>query len=208
MQNRTKRKFYRQWWFWTTGIIISAAALSLRKNNKICDLYKEAKENMDTSPGDSLFKDLIQEQEEKINYKNFLRIRMGDSYDSVTSIIGNEAEEILSDVNGIKNLSYSRRGPGIGNISITLENNTVVGKAQAGLGKINSNVTLEKYDQVEEGMTYEEIVSILGEGELTSHTSVMTMDTMIFSWINKDGSNMNCSFSGGRMKAKAQFNLK
>lgn len=52
------------------------------------------------------------------------------------------------------------------------------------------------------------VKAILGDGEIMSQTKIMDMESIMYSWTNKGGSNMNCTFSDNKMMMKAQFNLK
>lgn len=54
----------------------------------------------------------------------------------------------------------------------------------------------------------DEVKDILGEGQILSQTKIMDMESIIYTWINKDGSNANFTFSDGKLEMKAQFNLK
>lgn len=73
-------------------------------------------------------------------------------------------------------------------------------------------LTLEKFNSVSTGMTYEEVVDIIGfEGELSSQVDLdmgQQYKTEIYTWANTNGSNMNATFQGGAVVSKAQFGLK
>ncbi|WP_346877022.1 DUF3862 domain-containing protein [Clostridium sp. UBA5712] len=144
----------------------------------------------------------------KVTYENFLKINMGAKYDEVKNILGDGKEESSSEVAGIKTNLYSWNGSGISNLTITMQNDEVTAKAQAGLESMDAKITLDKYNQVKEGMTYDEVKGILGEGQILSQTKIMDMEAIIYAWINKDGSNANFTFSDGKLEMKAQFNLK
>lgn len=144
----------------------------------------------------------------KVSYENFLKINMGAKYDEVKNILGDGKEESSSEVAGIKTNLYSWNGSGISNLTITMQNDEVTAKAQAGLESMDAKITLDKYNQVKEGMTYDEVKGILGEGQILSQTKIMDMEAIIYAWINKDGSNANFTFSDGKLEMKAQFNLK
>jgi hypothetical protein len=73
---------------------------------------------------------------------------------------------------------------------------------------LKMTVTMDKYNQVKEGMTYEQVKAILGEGQIISQTKIINAESIMYEWINKDGSNMNGTFSGNKLQAKAQINLK
>jgi hypothetical protein len=133
---------------------------------------------------------------------------MGAKYDEVVAILGEGKELSSSKIGGIKSIVYTWNGSGISNVTITIQNDEVTGKAQAGLGNKDAGITLDKYNQVTEGMTYDEVKEILGEGQLISQTKIMNIESIIYTWMNKDGSNANFTFSGGKLNMKAQFNLK
>lgn len=144
----------------------------------------------------------------KVTYDNFLKIKMGDKYETVAALLGNGKEQSSSEVSGIKTVMYEWNGAGISNMNVTIQNGIVTGKAQVGLSPMDSKITLDKYNQIKEGMTYDQVKGILGEGQITSQTKIMNIESIIYDWINKDGSNMNGTFSGGKLEMKAQFNLK
>jgi len=77
-------------------------------------------------------------------------------------------------------------------------------------------ITKSKYDQIQPGMSYEEVVKILGvRGEEISSSyvegieGVMESTTIkMYSWENNDGSNMNTMFENNKLTNKAQFGLR
>lgn len=148
------------------------------------------------------------EEKTKITYDNFIKVKMGDKYETVTALLGEGKETSSSEVSGIKTVMYEWNGSGISNMNVTIQNGVVTGKAQMGLKEFDAKISLEKYNQVKEGMKYEEVKKVLGEGEITSQTKIMDIESTMYSWINKDGSNMTATFTGDKMDSKAQFNLK
>jgi len=73
-----------------------------------------------------------------------------------------------------------------------------------------TGVTMEKFTTIKAGMTYEEVVAVLGkEGEEMSSNELAGIKTVMYKW---DGanvmSNMNATFQNGKMVSKAQFGLK
>ncbi|WP_097025564.1 DUF3862 domain-containing protein [Clostridium peptidivorans] len=202
MNNKPKKKFYKKWWFWIIVVVIVGVIGANGGNND------KAQKSNDTSKPTAAEQKKEDTKKTKVNYENFASIKMGMKYSDVVKVLGEGREETSSEVSGIKTAIYSWSGPGISNMNVTVQNGVVTGKAQAGLKDMNAKVTLEKYNSVKEGMTYDQIKAVLGEGELTSQTKIMDMESSIYSWINRDGSNMNCTFTGGKMQMKAQFNLK
>ncbi|QHI73663.1 DUF3862 domain-containing protein [Aminipila terrae] len=147
-------------------------------------------------------------EESKINYDNFLSINMGSSYTDVVALLGEDGSETSSsEIAGIKTVIYTWSGSGIANMNVTIQNDKVVSKAQLGLKDANDGITLEKYNQIKEGMTYAQVKDILGEGQLLSEAETMGIQSSVYEWINKNGANANLTFQGDKLQMKAQFNL-
>lgn len=74
---------------------------------------------------------------------------------------------------------------------------------------VESGVTLSNFNRIHEGMTYQEVVSILGSrGELISSSTVGTIKTEMYMWEGEFlGANMNAMFQDGKLVSKAQFGL-
>ena len=96
-----------------------------------------------------------------------------------------------------------------------------IGRALGGLSSFSSQrlgeeptaalpvVTRHEYEQVGEGQTYEEVTAIIGEpGREISSSDLAGMRTVMYSWSNSDGSNMNAVFQDGKLITRAQFGLK
>jgi len=104
-----------------------------------------------------------------------------------------------------------KRHPVLG-IIIVIIGLALIGSALGG----NSNskretVTKEEFDKIQTGMTYEEVIKIVGfEGELNSQVDIGAGEqykTEIYTWANPGGSNMNATFQGGKVISKAQIGL-
>ena len=69
-------------------------------------------------------------------------------------------------------------------------------------------VTKAEYDLIREGMTYEQVTQIIGaSGEEQSRSDLAGFTTVMYSWMNSNGSNMNAMFQNGGLVQKAQFGL-
>jgi hypothetical protein len=69
-------------------------------------------------------------------------------------------------------------------------------------------VTKAEFDQLREGMSYEDAARVIGaSGELLSSSEIAGYKTVMYSWMNSNGSNMNAMFQNGRLVNKAQFGL-
>lgn len=75
-----------------------------------------------------------------------------------------------------------------------------------------SKITLEKFNQIQTRMTYQEVVNIIGEeGTVLSETDIMDDEqykTTMYYWYGEDGiSNANVTIQGGKVISKAQIGL-
>jgi hypothetical protein len=69
-------------------------------------------------------------------------------------------------------------------------------------------VTLSEFTRVSTGMSYVEVEKIIGFlGTEQSRSELAGITTVMYSWKNDDGSNMNAMFQDGKLVTKAQFGL-
>ncbi len=71
-------------------------------------------------------------------------------------------------------------------------------------------ITLDEFNTIQNGMSYEEVVEIIGsEGEASSTATVGDITTSIYMWKGKGsvGANANVTFIDNEVSAKAQFGL-
>lgn len=76
-----------------------------------------------------------------------------------------------------------------------------------------SNITLAKFNQLQNGMSYEQVVQVLGApGEVMSENAfgegAYRTHTVMYTWQVGVMANMNCMFQNGKLMSKAQFGLK
>ncbi len=70
-----------------------------------------------------------------------------------------------------------------------------------------TKITIDKFNQIQTGMTYEEVVAIIGEeGTVSSESSFGDSSMKIYSWSNGIA-NATISFTNGKVSAKSQFGL-
>ena len=78
----------------------------------------------------------------------------------------------------------------------------------------DTTITLDEFNKIESGMTYEQVVEIVGcEGTVMSEVDIGMGDaykTTIYSWDGKGGfgANANVTIQGGKVVSKAQLGLK
>ena len=77
-----------------------------------------------------------------------------------------------------------------------------------------STISLEDFNAISTGMTYEEVVNIIGsEGEVLSEVDIGMGEeykTTMYTWKGEGslGANANVTMQGGKVTAKAQLGLK
>ena len=70
-------------------------------------------------------------------------------------------------------------------------------------------VTMAEYSRIQDGMSYEQARGIIGAtGEEQSRSEIAGFTTVMYSWMNSNGSNMNAMFQNDALVQKAQFGLK
>ncbi len=77
-------------------------------------------------------------------------------------------------------------------------------------------VTFNEYKRIQNGISYRQVVAIIGaEGEEMSRNKIDgvpgvmdSVETIMYQWVNSNGSNMNAIFQNDKLMQKAQFGLK
>lgn len=73
----------------------------------------------------------------------------------------------------------------------------------------NPIVTLIKYQQIRENMSYSDVNAIVGViGQEMSSTDISGETVVMYSWPNPDGSNITAFFQNDKLQTKSQFGLK
>lgn len=201
-----KKPIYKKWWVWVIAVIIVFGIAGSASSNK--DKGKDAVSEKQESTASTDKKDDKKKEDSKVNYDNFMKIAMGSTYTDVVNLLGEGTESTSSEVGGIKTVMYTWKGSGVSNMNITIQNGAVTGKTQLGLSKPTGDITLEKYNKIENGMSLQQVEAILGNGALTSQSKIMDIESSIYSWANKDGSNCNVTLQGDSVQMKAQLSLK
>lgn len=72
-------------------------------------------------------------------------------------------------------------------------------------------LNLEKFNKIKTGMSYQEVVNIIGEeGTVLSESEIGNIKSTIYSWYGEGsiGANANVTFQNGKVVSKAQVGLK
>ncbi|MFC1613915.1 DUF3862 domain-containing protein [Gemmatimonadota bacterium] len=107
----------------------------------------------------------------------------------------------------------------LGVIGSLMNDSTPSSKPKAGLKMPSIGkqfVTYAEYERIQNGISYKEVVAIIGdEGEEMSRSKINgvpgvmeDIETVMYQWVNTNGSNMNAMFQNDKLIQKAQFGLK
>lgn len=146
----------------------------------------------------------------EISYNSFQKVKTGMSLDDVKAILGdNPALTSSSEIAGVKAEIYSWTGSGFSSITVTFTNGKVSGRGQAGLNEKTKSVSAAQFSEVKNGMTYEQVVKIMGgEGYITSESSLMGITMTIYQWAgNGLMSAAIITFQNGKVTSMSQYGL-
>ncbi|WP_100009884.1 DUF3862 domain-containing protein [Lentibacillus sediminis] len=160
------------------------------------------------------------EDDSTITGDEFEQISNGMTYEEVVEVIGSEGtvqSETGEEDSQFHTVIYSWDGAdGWGaNAMLTFQGGELQSKSQAGVGDGSSSdvtITIDEFNQVENGMTTEEVFEIVGgEGEVTSQTGEEGSQyyTVTYTYYGESGMGANAilMFQGGELNSKSQFGL-
>lgn len=145
-----------------------------------------------------------------LTMEKFLQIDKTTSYQKAVEILGSEGEQTSSTGSGSYKVEiYQWKGDDDDFIFLTFMNDKLTSKTQSGLSRgINESLTLQKFNQVKDGMKYEEVSAILGEGDLQSGMYIMGTAIETYQWKADDFSYVSINFQNGRVNSRTQIGLK
>ena len=100
---------------------------------------------------------------------------------------------------------------GIGTVFFAAMQNDSIQKSVSGVSDNSEYITLEEYNKIETGMTYEEVAEIVGsKGTVSSQVEMNGINNTIITWYGNGvaGSNANVTFINNEVQGKAQVGLK
>lgn len=98
-----------------------------------------------------------------------------------------------------------------GGIAMAINMDNSIQKSVSGVSDESEYITMSDYNQIQEGMSYDEVKEIIGsEGQLTSTSSMNGYTISIYTWYGNGaaGSNANVTFTNDAVTGKAQVGLK
>lgn len=144
--------------------------------------------------------------------QKFMDLKAGISYQDAASLLGSEGElSTSSEIAGTKTEMYSWTAPnGIGTVSLTFSNDSLTSKMQLYLFQTEAVATMEKFNQVKSGMTYDQVKQIFGcDGALESEMTMLGTVTDTYVWQGTELlSSANITFTNGSVTSVTQVGLK
>ena len=101
-------------------------------------------------------------------------------------------------------------GTGISIVVGTVGENKAIQKTVSGVDNEDEYITMEEYNAIENGMTYDEVKEIVGSsGEVSSEVESNGTKIVIITWYGNGvaGSNANVTFTNDEVTGKAQVGL-
>ena len=89
--------------------------------------------------------------------------------------------------------------------------NDIIQQSVSGVSEESEYITMEEYNQIESGMSYDQVKEIVGSpGEISSEVNSNGYHIMIVTWYGNGlaGSNANVTFTNDEVTGKAQVGLK
>lgn len=98
-----------------------------------------------------------------------------------------------------------------GGIAVAINMGDSIQQSVSGVKNASEYITLEEYNKIETGMTYEQVVEIVGSnGTVSSQVEANGYKIVIITWYGNGvaGSNANVTFTNNAVTGKAQVGLK
>lgn len=147
-----------------------------------------------------------------LTLEKFNQLQDGMKYQDAVRILGSEGTETSSfSSGGTKTITYKWEGEKYARVTVTFKNDALTSKIQmnvkSGGGTANApaaDVTLAKYNEMQTGMGYEEVVKIIGSNgiQVSSSTS-----EDYYKWEGPNG-RIYATFRDKKLSAKSHGNLK
>ncbi|WP_316568842.1 DUF3862 domain-containing protein [Neobacillus sp. YIM B06451] len=230
--SKVKKPFNKKWWVLIFAILIIGGIAgcvdeSADTNKEVQTPATETDSKDDTANKETPKKETPKKEQKKtskpaakkgvLTKEKFEQIKDGMTYEEVVKIVGAEGK-VISET-GDKGSQYHTvmyefdTDGFMSNASMMFQGGKLINKAQFGLGeKSDVEISLEEFNKLQNGMTLEEVVAIVGgEGEILSEsgTKGTNLHTVMYSYQGKGsiGANVSLLFQGNKLQNKSQFGL-
>lgn len=219
---KNEKAFYEKWWFWVIMLIFFLGIIGSNstdtteepQENNVNEVTKE----ISSSPTESKKeKQSSSANEQQITKEQFEQLHNGMTLEEVLNIIGSEGEVISeSGTKGERGhyITYEYSGDDYASVTLMFEDNVLISRSQFGLGfDSDIEVTVDQFNELQTGMTYEEVTKLLGgEGELVSEFGLEDdrYYSAMYAYPGKGDkyAEVTLTFENGRLENKSQYGLK
>lgn len=146
--------------------------------------------------------------ETALTIERYYQLKEGISYQDAAAILGKGEETSMSKGGGKTTNGYQWK---VGNKTIDLrfENDALVARSHYGVGrKIVSGLTLAKFGQLKEGMSYKEAAAILGTEGVETRNSFNAPKSITYEWYPDNFGYVSVTFDDEKLVRKYQVSLK
>jgi len=152
-----------------------------------------------------------------LTLEKFNQLQNGMKYDEVVKTLGSNGTETSSFSSGsLKTVTYKWEGEKYARITAVFKNDALNSKIQSGLKSEDGNttaaksdLTLAKYNQLQNSVSYEDAVKIIGsEGTQTSSSTISKMKIASYKWEGEKVAKIFATFKDNKLTSKSQTNLK
>ncbi len=151
-----------------------------------------------------------------LTLEKFNQLQNGMKYEEAVKILGSEGTETSSYSSGnLKTVTYKWEGEKYARVTATFRNGELTSKIQSGLQSGNSentakaDLTMAKYNLIQNEMSYEETVKIIGsEGTQTSSSNIGQIKIASYKWDGEKYAKIFATFKDNKLTSKSQSNVK
>lgn len=163
-------------------------------------------------PADKPATDSTSSSPADLSYDKFQKIELGMNYDKVKEIMGSDGNETSSTKTGsYESKAYEWKGDKFARVSVRFRNGELVTKSQSNLTdrKGTADLTQDKFNKVNTGMSYEEVKGVLGsDGEMTRISKIGDSTLTSYTWKGPKFQRVFTSYKDDKLTNKTQSGLK
>lgn len=186
-----------------TSALLCFGLIGCKGSNKENETATAGKNETTTSTVAQKETKVFHEDKGTATYDNFLEVKVGESYDDTVKELG-EPNKLVTE--GGTNTYFWTLENG-GSISVIVDDGKIVSMSQGLLSGKSTSITIDQYNQLQEGMTIEEVQAIAGSGTLTTEEQMDGYVRTFYSYRNEDNSSAIITYHDGKLYSKCQNNL-
>ena len=138
----------------------------------------------------------------EVTYENYLKIKLDSTYDDVKSILG-EGRKTATNSPDVFSYNWGESGK---TINIQINKGKVEAKTQTMLGKTTSSLTEDQFNKVTKGMSFDQVVSILGpDYQESSYKKSANAVRRVVTWMRPDSTNVTIGLEDNKVFDKYNF---